>query len=61
MTNFSYMFSIIDVITFTICFSLQEKYKEEVVKKHGEGFKNEEEPINDRVIYDSGGGKAHGR
>jgi hypothetical protein len=40
---------------------LQEKYKEEVVKKHGKDFNYEEEPIDDRVIYDSVGGKAHGR
>jgi hypothetical protein len=40
---------------------LQEKYKEEVIKKYGEGFNYEEEPIDDRAIYDSGGRKAHGR
>jgi hypothetical protein len=39
---------------------LQEKYKKEVVKKHGEGFNYEEEPIVGRAIYDSGVGKAHG-
>jgi hypothetical protein len=60
LTNNSYMFTIISVVTFTICFSLQEKYKEEVVKKHGEGFNYEEEPIDGRAIYDSGGRKAHG-
>jgi hypothetical protein len=54
------MFTIISVVTFTICFSLQEKYKEEVVKKHGEGFNYEEEPIDGRAIYDSGCRKAHG-
>jgi hypothetical protein len=54
-------FTIIDVVTFTICFSLQEKYKEEVVKKYGEGFNYEEEPIDDRAVYDSRGGKAHKR
>jgi hypothetical protein len=54
------MFTIISVVTFTIYFSLQKKYKEEVVKKHGEGFNYEEEPIDDRVGYDSGSGKAHG-
>jgi hypothetical protein len=36
-------------------------YKEEVVKKYGEGFNYEEEPIDSWVVYDSGGGKAHGR
>jgi hypothetical protein len=55
LTNFCYSFTIIGVVTFTICFSLQEKYKEEVEKKHGEGFNYEEDPIND-----SGGRKAHG-
>jgi hypothetical protein len=44
---------------FSICFSLQEKYKEEVVKKHGEDFNYEEEPIDGRAVYDSGGRKAH--
>jgi hypothetical protein len=39
---------------------LQEKYKEEVIKKHGEGFNYEEEPTDGRAVYDSGGGKAHG-
>jgi hypothetical protein len=39
---------------------LQEKYKEEVVKKYGEGFNCEEEPIDDRAVHDSRGGKAHG-
>jgi hypothetical protein len=34
---------------------------EEVIKKYGEGFNYEEEPIDIRVIYDSGGGKAHGQ
>jgi hypothetical protein len=45
---------------FTICFSLQEKYKEEVVKKHGEDFNYEGELIDGWAVYDSGGGKAHG-
>jgi hypothetical protein len=40
---------------------LQKKYKEEVVKKHGEDFNYEEEPIDGRAVYDSGGGKTHGR
>jgi hypothetical protein len=46
---------------FTICFSLQKKYKEEVVKKYGKDFNSEEEPIDSRAVYDSRGGKAHGR
>jgi hypothetical protein len=61
LTNFYYIFTIIGVITFTICFSLQKKYKEEVVKKYGECFNYEEKLIDDRAIYDSGGGKAYGR
>jgi hypothetical protein len=36
------------------------KYKEEFVKKYGKGFNYEEEPIDGRAVYDSGGGKAHG-
>jgi hypothetical protein len=32
LTNFCYIFIIIGVVTFTICLSLQKKYKEEVVK-----------------------------
>jgi hypothetical protein len=39
----------------------RKMYKEEVVKKYGEGFNYEEEPIDSWVVYDSGGGKAHGR
>jgi hypothetical protein len=54
------MFTIIGVVTFTICFSLQEKYKEEVGEKHGEGFNYKEEPIDGQAIYDSRGGKALG-
>jgi hypothetical protein len=58
---FCYIFTIISVLTFTICFSLQENYKEEVVKKHGEDINYKEEPSDGRAVYDSGGGKAHGR
>jgi hypothetical protein len=61
LTYFCYIFTIIGVITFTIYFSLQEKYKEEVVKKYCEGFNYEEEPIDNWAIYDSGGEKTHGR
>jgi hypothetical protein len=32
LTNFCCIFTIIGIVTFKICFSLQEKYKEEVVK-----------------------------
>jgi hypothetical protein len=60
LTYFCYIFTLVGVVTFTICFFLQEKYKEEVVKKHGEDFNYEEEPIDGQVVYDSGGRKAHG-
>jgi hypothetical protein len=56
LTYFYYIFTLVSVVMFIICFSLQKKYKEEVVKKHGEDFNYEEEPIDDRVVYDSGGG-----
>jgi hypothetical protein len=46
LINFCYIFIIIGVVTFTICLSLQKKYKEEVMKKHGEDFNYEEEPID---------------
>jgi hypothetical protein len=46
---------------FTICFSLHEKYKEEVVKQYDEDFNYEEEPIDGLAIYASGGRKAHGQ
>jgi hypothetical protein len=59
LINFCYIFTVIGVVTFTIYFSLQEKYKEEVVKKHGEGFNYEEDPIDGRAVYDNRGGKAH--
>jgi hypothetical protein len=61
LTYFCYIFTLVGVVTFTIWFFLQEKYKEEVVKKHGEDFNYEEELIDGRVVYDSGGRKAHGR
>jgi hypothetical protein len=61
LINFCYIFTIIGVVTFTIYFSLSEKYKKEVVKKYGEDFNYEEEPIDGRAVYDSGGRKAHGR
>jgi hypothetical protein len=60
LTYFCYIFTLIGVFTFTICFSLQEKYKEEMVKKYDKVFNYEEEPIDDRAVYDSGGVKAHG-
>jgi hypothetical protein len=54
-----FIFIIISVVTFKIY--LQEKYKEEVVKQHGEGFNWEDEPINGRSVNANGGRKAHGR
>jgi hypothetical protein len=36
----------ISVVTYTICFSLQEMYEEEVIKKHSEGFDWGNEPIS---------------
>jgi hypothetical protein len=49
----------IGIVTFTICFSMQEKYKEEVVKQYGESFNYEEKPIDGQAVYASGGEKAH--
>jgi hypothetical protein len=51
LTYFCYIFTIIGVVTFTICFSLQEKYKEEVVKKYGEGLNYEGESICNTPCY----------
>jgi hypothetical protein len=45
LTNFSYMFTIIGVVTFTICFSLQEKYKEEVVKNMTKASNTRRSPL----------------
>jgi hypothetical protein len=58
---FCYIFTLVGVVMFVICFSLQEKYKEEMVKKHNEDFNYEEESIDDWVIYDNGGRKTHGQ
>jgi hypothetical protein len=44
---FCCILTIIDVVTFIVCFSLQEKYKDEMIKKHGECFDWENEPIDD--------------
>jgi hypothetical protein len=38
LTYFYWIFIIIGVVTFTICFSLQENYKDEVFKRHDEAF-----------------------
>jgi uncharacterized membrane protein SirB2 len=62
LTYICYIFTIISVVMFTICFSLQEKYKEEVVKQYSKYFNYKEEPLMvGSSIYASGGGKAHGR
>jgi hypothetical protein len=58
---FCYIFIIIGVVTFTIYFSLQEKYKDEVIKQHSEVFDWQNEPIDSQIVYASGDGKAHGR
>jgi hypothetical protein len=47
LTYFCYIFTLVGVVMFMICFSLHEKYKEEVVRKHDEGLNYEEEPIDD--------------
>jgi hypothetical protein len=53
LPTFCYIFTIISVVMFTICFSLQEKYKEGVVKKHGEGFNYDEDPIDGQLSMTS--------
>jgi hypothetical protein len=45
---------------FIICFFLQDKYKEEVIKQYSEDFNYEDEPIYGRAVYANGGRKAHG-
>jgi hypothetical protein len=60
LTYFCCIFIIIDVVTFTVCFSLQEKYKDGVVKRHGEGFDWQNEPIDGQAVYANGGRKARG-
>jgi hypothetical protein len=42
------------------CFC-QNKYGEEIVRHHGEGFNWREADIDLMVVYASGGGKSHGR
>jgi hypothetical protein len=37
--------------------SCRKKYKEEVVKKYGEGFNYKEEHIDSQAVYDNGDGK----
>jgi hypothetical protein len=50
LTYFCYIFTIIGVVGFPILFSLQEKYKEEVVKKYSESFNYDEESIDGQAI-----------
>jgi hypothetical protein len=45
---FCYIFTIIGVVTFIICFSLQEKYKEEVVKNMVKGTTMRRSPLTAR-------------
>jgi hypothetical protein len=45
LTYFCCIFTIIGVVTFTIYFSLQKKYKEEVVKQYNEGFNYKGSPL----------------
>jgi hypothetical protein len=61
LTYFYCIFTVIIVITFTIFFSLQEKYKDEMIKQHGEDFNWQNEPIDGQAVYSSGGAKAYGR
>jgi hypothetical protein len=46
---------------FTLFFSLQDTYKLEMIKKHGENFNWENESINDQASYASEDRKAHGQ
>jgi hypothetical protein len=39
----------------------QNKYGEEMVRRHGEGFNWREADIDPMAVYASGGGKSHGR
>jgi hypothetical protein len=43
-----------------VCFTLHEKYKNEVIKQHGESFYWQNEPIDGHAVYGSEGGKVHG-
>jgi hypothetical protein len=44
-----------------VCFSLQDKYVEEVTYIHGEGYDWQNAPIDGQTMYASGGEKPHGR
>jgi Ca2+/H+ antiporter len=60
LTYFCYIFIIISVVTLIIYFSLQEKYKEEVVKNTARASTMRRSSLT-AGLSDSGGGKAHGR
>jgi hypothetical protein len=61
LTYFDWVLTNIGVVTFTVCFYLQEKYAEEVLKIHFEGYDWQNAPIDTQVVYASEGKKAHGR
>jgi hypothetical protein len=44
---------------FMVCFTLQEKYKNKMIKRHGEGFNWQNESIDGHAVYASGGEKVH--
>jgi hypothetical protein len=45
LTYFCYIFTLVSVVMFTICFSLQEKYKEEVVKNTANASTMRKSPV----------------
>ena len=40
---------------------MYEKYGEEMIKIHGEGYDWRKGPIDEAAVYASGGGKPHGK
>ena len=44
-----------------VAFLLQESYKQEMIRKHGEEFDWRNAPIDAAAVHASGGGKPHGR
>jgi hypothetical protein len=61
LPNFCYIFTIIGVVTPTICFSLQEKYKEEVVKNMANASTMMRSPLTVGSSMTAEAEKAHGR
>ena len=61
LKNFDWALTNFGALKFTVCFYLQEKYGEEVVKSHGEDYDWRKGPIDEAAVYASGGGKDHGR